>query len=524
VNQPERREMFPDRHVCMLFDHVSDIPALCAPKLEQIRRANYNWVFISNGDEAPGAGGAAGLLAPDICIDSACLRMREVPISVTSIIGRLRDVADAATASGKRGSVFLIDMSWVLHTPSGIAHLGDFEASLHQLTTTSPVRCVCLYNKRFFPEAVILDVLRTHPYVCAAQGLLCNPHFLPPQAYLSGDPAAQLRSWMATLGPAVPECWIDQAAAVEPAGTSPRSQAKPLATRMPVPNNAEAAVIDIGSSTMPADVSALQYRWKIRCLGNLRIYRQDGTPIRWDTIHGATVKTKTLFAFLLHSATNGASAEEIADLLWPEAHDTVQSLNRLYHTVHCLRMALDPRFSSRHESPYLVCRDHRYYLTLPEGTWVDAPIFEQFCRRGEQLLRANELEDSLACHHVAEKLYSGPLFADIPSKYADNTELDWCWSRRYQLGEIYVKMLTCMARIYRQLGNLEQTVAYAEKALLLQPCFESAHQELIRAFHGLGRRDALDRQYRLCCEVLKRFEARAPSSETRALVQSLVTA
>ena len=35
--------------------------------------------------------------------------------------------------------------------------------------------------------------------------------------------------------------------------------------------------------------------------------------------------------------------------------------------------------------------------------------------------------------------------------------------------------------------------------------------------------DALERQFRLCCEVLKRFEARAPSSETRALVQSLMT-
>lgn len=523
MNQSEGREMLPDRHVCMLFDQVSDIPALCAPKLEHIRRANYHWVFVSNGDEAPGSGGAAGLLQPDVCIDSACLRMREVPISVPSIIGRLRDVAATATASGKRGTLFLIDMSWVLHTPSGIAHLGDFETALHQLTATSPIRCVCLYNKRFFPEAVILDVLRTHPYVCSDQGLLCNPHFLPPQAYLSGDPAAQLRSWMATLGPAVPECWTDQSA-VEPAGTSPGSPAAHLAARMAVPTKAGAAAFDIGSSEMPADASVLQYRWKIRCLGNLRIYRQDGTPIRWDTIHGATVKTKTLFAFLLHNATNGASAEEIADLLWPEAHDTVQSLNRLYHTVHCLRIALDPQFSSRHESPYLVCRDHRYYLTLPEGTWVDVPIFEQYCRRGEQLLRANELENSLACHHVAEKLYSGPLFADIPSKYADNVEHDWCWSRRYRLGEIYVKMLTCMARIHRQLGTPEQTIAYAEKALLLQPCFESAHQELIHAFHSLGRRDALERQYRLCCEVLKRFEARAPSSETRALVQSLMTA
>src|SRR3972149_6823090 len=57
---------------------------------------------------------------------------------------------------------------------------------------------------------------------------------------------------------------------------------------------------------------------------------------------GVTLKTKTLFAYLLHCGQRGATAEKLADLLWPEANSTDQGLNRLYHTVHCLRMALSP--------------------------------------------------------------------------------------------------------------------------------------------------------------------------------------
>lgn len=45
----------------------------------------------------------------------------------------------------------------------------------------------------------------------------------------------------------------------------------------------------------------------------------------------------------------------------------------------------------------------------------------------------------------------------------------------------------------------------------------------MRGFHCADRRDALDRQYRLCGEVLKRYEARSLSSETRLLYQDLVS-
>ncbi len=512
--------MILDHHVCMLFDQATEIATLRTAKLQEGSHSGNCWILVSDEDDTSGVHAAASLLNLDVIVAPASVGMRELTISVKSIVHKLRELAEIQLNNGARGVTFLIDMSWLLHTPSGIAHMGEFEASLHKVVTRSRIRSISLFNRCTFPEVLILDVLKTHPYLYDATGLRSNPHFLPPDAYLSGDPVAQLESWMSSLGPAVSGFWTDLAATAKPGG----HQSVRAVDRLPK-RQAEVVSLqglpEIESPELPKDCCTMRQRWKIRCLGKLRIYRQDGTPVRWDQIHGATVKTKTLFALLLQKGPKGVSADEVADFLWPDASSLSQSMNRLYHTVHCLRSALDPNPSSKPRSDLVACIDHRYFLALPEGTWVDGPIFEQYCRRGEQLLKAGNLAASLTCHQVAEKLYSGSLFSDIPEKYTANTENDWCWSRRYWLEEMHVKMLTYTARIYRELGNVDHAVIYAERALQVEPCFEPAHQEAIRAFQVLGRRDAVERQYRLCSEALRRFEDRAPSSQTRALFQSL---
>jgi two-component SAPR family response regulator len=510
-----------DQHLCMFFEHAQDIADLCAPAIQEATRSGCRGIFVSNGEHVAGAGMAAGLLGAVEVVQAGSLGMRDTPISIHSIIAKLRDLC-AAKAGRREVCLLLIDMSWLLDAPSGIAHQGEVETAIHQFAVTSVVRAVCLYNGRFFPEGMLLDALRTHPYVFDRLGLRGNPHFLPPQVYLSGDLGGQLRSWLGSLGTSVATSWRDPLLIADRVEVD--AKAGVGATTAP---SVSAPSLDLEqrralhTSISRQDDPSTEHRWKVRSFGNLRIYRQDGTPVQWNVAHGATVKTKTIFAFLLSRGTTGATAEELADLLWPEAESANQGLNRLYHAIHCLRIALDPEWVSNRESRYLACHDHRYVLTLPDGTWVDQPMFEQFCKRGEQLLRENQLEGSLACHVVAEKLYSGPLYADIPLKYAENAEYDWCWSRRYWLEEMHVKMLAYSASIHRQLGDAGKAVECAEKAIRISPCYELAHQELMRVFHLTGRRDALDRQYRLCFEALRRYEECAPSSETRALFQLL---
>jgi two-component SAPR family response regulator len=365
-----------------------------------------------------------------------------------------------------------------------------------------------------FPDWMVLDAMRTHPRVRTRDGEFENPHFLLPRTFLSGDAAAKLEAWLNSLRPFKLAANSGSQPIRRKASRTVAAPASDAASRFAVINRTDVA---------QAEPDRLAQRWKIRCFGNLRIYRQDGTPVRWNVANGATIKTKTLFAYLLHCGTKGANAAEIADLMWPQAEDMSNSLNRLYHTIHCLRMALSPDLKFSRTSPYVLGQDHRYHLSLPEGTWVDVPTFEQFCRHAEKLLKADQLEEALACYVSAERIYTGSLLSDIPVEYAENIDHDWCWSRRYWLEEIHVKMLTQMSCIYRRLENLERATGYAEKALTLESCFEPAHQELMQIFYQMGRRDAIERQYRLCMGALKRHEDRAPSAATRVLFQRLVS-
>ena len=107
-------------------------------------------------------------------------------------------------------------------------------------------------------------------------------------------------------------------------------------------------------------------------------------------------------------------------------------------------------------------------------------------------------------------------------QYTENVDKDWCWSRRYWLQEMYLKMLTYMAGTFRRRNDVPRALGYCEKVLRIDPCSERAHQEMMRIFHVSGRRDALDRQYRLCFQALERYDGRAPSPATQALYQSLI--
>lgn len=508
-----------DDHSCVFLEDAAQQWRVCADSVEAAERAGFVPILISekwaDSGYPPEAAGLSAVLA-----SASSFHMLDEPISIPSIIAKIRHQTDEAKAAGFAGLLLLIDMSWLLYNPSAAGYQGEFEAALQELILGQlPLRAVCLYHLPMFPEGMALDAMRTHPRVQTCQGTFENPHFLLPQTFLSGDAAAKLQAWLNSLRllkPAEEPCAA--------AGPSEPARAKlAQATDLPSPSAYVPSPSVFDANAAMAAANSLGQRWKIRCFGPLRIERQDGTSVQWSLANGATTKTKTLFAYLLHCGTKGASSEEIADLLWPQADCMSKSLNRLYHTIHCLRIALSPELKSSRESPYVLGHDGHYRLVLPQGTWIDAPVFEQLCRRAEKLFKSNRPEDALVCYLSAERLYTGQLLTDIPAEYTQDIDRDWCWSRRFWFEEVYVKVLANISQIYRQLDELERAMMYAEKALDLEPCFEPAHQELMRIFHLSGRRDAVERQYRLCAGVLKRQENRAPSENTKGLFRQLVS-
>lgn len=507
------------QHLCIFYERADERWSLCAPLIQDRIYTGFKWLYVADEhnfqDVKPEIESRLRSPGPTGEIVSAnSLSFFDTPFSVDAIIGQLRVQTKTALQEGFSGLFLLVEMTWSLRTSFGAAYLSEYEGRLHELLSSTSMHAACLYNRRVFPETMILDALRTHPGVHSTEGVHRNPHFLPPTALLNGDVRTQLQYWLKAISPSLADAWY-------PGSEAPQPDYGALSTPHPARTTFKALIYNLESPVPLMASNAGQQRWKIHCLGELRVYRQDGTPVRWNTAPGATLKTKTLFAYLLHCGQRGATVEELADLLWPEANSTEQSLNRLYHTVHCLRMALSQELTSSRDSPFVINDDQCYYLALPEGTWNDIPVFEQLCYKAERLLRENNDEESLTCHLAAENLYGGVLLADIPVQYTENVDKDWCWSRRYWLQEMYLKMLTYMAGTYRRRNDIPRALGYCEKVLRIDPCSERAHQEMMRIFHVSGRRDALDRQYRLCFQALERYGGRAPSPATQALYQSL---
>jgi hypothetical protein len=87
--------------------------------------------------------------------------------------------------------------------------------------------------------------------------------------------------------------------------------------------------------------------------------------------------------------------------------------------------------------------------------------------------------------------------------------------------DMYVKLLYGIAAIHRGQGQVAAALGYADRALRIEPTSEAAQREKLLALHAARRRDALDRQFRLYCQLLDQARLGPPAAELSALYQRL---
>ena len=429
-------------------------------------------------------------------LPSSEFKLREQVVRAKPVIEALEE---KIIKIGDRELIIFIEMTWAVRTPSGDIYLRELQGAFKQLLIRYPkLTIACIYNESILLDDQLMIGLASHPVLYTTGGLKDNPYYLPPEILMNNRIRERFEYLMGN---------IDEE----------RNTNQSLKKKLTFEQSYSQERI-IGTTASKSN----EGRWKIRCFGELRIYRENGELINWNTKSGATKKLKTVFAYLLLKGKKGASGEQIADLLWPDAETTEIAMNRFYHTIRFLRQVLGGNKDLGKDDSFIVNQNSIYYLQLPYDSWIDLPMFRELCVKGKMHAQSDELEQAKICYLSAERLYSGQLFNDIPVKYTEDGDDDWCWSKRYWYKEMYQKLLYSLASLHRKVGESATAISYADKALIEDPNLEEAHREKMLALASLKRYDALDRQYKVYSESLKKFNLGTPSVALTELYNDLL--
>ncbi|MDQ7029938.1 MAG: BTAD domain-containing putative transcriptional regulator [Ardenticatenia bacterium] len=94
----------------------------------------------------------------------------------------------------------------------------------------------------------------------------------------------------------------------------------------------------------------------------------------------------------------------------------------------------------------------------------------------------------------AVTLYRGDFLEDIYD--------DWALLERERLRELYLRALERLITLHKQQGNYEGALTYAQRLATADPLRETAHRELMRLYHLLGRDHAALEQYATLRQLL----------------------
>lgn len=218
----------------------------------------------------------------------------------------------------------------------------------------------------------------------------------------------------------------------------------------------------------------------ITTLGSFSVQRGE-TPIPKSAWKGR--KSQTIFKYLLQHIGQRVHRETLIDLLWPSSEKTAEDLLSSFNThISNLRKALEPSLPSHYNSSYLSFEpeSETYQLILPEGSRIDAVLFETLIQQAEKAARSGNEQTMLDRYQEALGLYVGDYL--LEQRYED-----WCIKRREQLQRLALKGLQAIAHTQLQQGKAQEAVNAAQRLLTIEPWHEDGCVILIQAHMQLGQ-------------------------------------
>jgi DcmR-like sensory protein len=189
----------PGDHVCAFYRGSGQRDEILGPFLREALLAGDKCICALD-DPAPLA--VTGPLVDNAELDAALQTGRlELLPAAAAYVGNGRFCVEDMLAFWERGIGTAVrtdgfgfvravgEMTWALREVPGVEHLLTYEALLNDFLPRYPQVILCLYDlERFTDGTMLLDLLRTHPFVLLGGQLLENPWYMRPAEFLASRP------------------------------------------------------------------------------------------------------------------------------------------------------------------------------------------------------------------------------------------------------------------------------------------------------------------------------------------------
>ena len=210
-------DLRPGDHLCCLYETSKEHQAVITPFLLQGLKRGEKVIYIM---DAHNAETILGYLRDDPTTDSgqdldiesylsrgqlilltqSDVYTREGVFDPVAMIELIRRETEQALADGYSALRVTGEMTWALSGVPGAECLIEYEARLNEFFPGSKCLAICQYDRSKFDQAVLMDVLRTHPHVVIGTEVYNNVYYCPPAELLGDDHSrAGLDQWLQNL-------------------------------------------------------------------------------------------------------------------------------------------------------------------------------------------------------------------------------------------------------------------------------------------------------------------------------------
>lgn len=235
--------------------------------------------------------------------------------------------------------------------------------------------------------------------------------------------------------------------------------------------------------------------------------------------HFRSNKERALLAYLAIEHNRPHRRDTLIGLLWPEQPQPLAQ-NNLRKALTRLRQTIPTPESYLLITPAAV--QFNPDAVASSAAWLDVQAFESLNAECQQH-HHRHLETCPACGErmrQAVTLHRGEFLSGLNLRDCAAFE-EWVSVRRESQRHVLLLALTNLAEYHLRRGEWEAAADYARQQTALIPWQEEAHQQLMRAYAARGDRSRALAQYQTCVQILRDELNIAPSSETRAVFESL---